>query len=164
MLYAMLYAVNIRFAISADDRAVDLCVVYMRATYSKYILHKSSKPATYIWVRLIIGCVQYTLKYGSYCSFQSSDDLTGFTEMSSFMHFSWICTYPLLAQFFVFQRIRMHDDSLVHGSSLLRVIILSSTLVQPKAEHLFPFLSQVNPKLVGLCIKIIDKSCFGVYA
>src|SRR6218665_3636858 len=44
--------------------AVDLCVVYMRATYSKYILHKSSKPATYIWVRLIIGCVQYTLKYG----------------------------------------------------------------------------------------------------
>src|SRR6218665_1059428 len=37
----------------------------MRATYSKYILHKSSKPATYIWVRLIIGCVQYTLKYGN---------------------------------------------------------------------------------------------------
>src|SRR6218665_2665160 len=67
MLYAMLYAVNIRFAIFADDRAVDLCVVYMRATYSKYILHKSSKPATYIWVRLIIGCVQYTLKYGSCC-------------------------------------------------------------------------------------------------
>ena len=50
---------------SADDRAVDLCVVYMMATYSKYILHKSSKPATYIWVRLIIGCVQYTRKYGS---------------------------------------------------------------------------------------------------
>src|SRR6218665_2601726 len=50
---------------SADDRAVDLCVVYMMATYSKYILHKSSKPATYIWVRLIIGCVQYTLKYGN---------------------------------------------------------------------------------------------------
>src|SRR6218665_2192033 len=37
----------------------------MRATYSKYILHKASKPATYIWVRLIIGCVQYTLKYGN---------------------------------------------------------------------------------------------------
>jgi len=40
----------------------------MRATYSKYILHKVSKPATYIWVRLIIGCVQYTLKYGSFLS------------------------------------------------------------------------------------------------
>src|SRR6218665_1505029 len=51
--------------ISADDGAVDLCVVYMRATYSKYILHKASKPATYIWVRLIIGCVQYTLKYSN---------------------------------------------------------------------------------------------------
>src|SRR6218665_1427341 len=52
--------------ISADDGAVDLCVIYMRATCSKYILHKASKPATCIWVRLIIGCVQYTLKYGNY--------------------------------------------------------------------------------------------------
>src|SRR6218665_1604483 len=40
----------------------------MRATYSKYILHKSSRPAIYIWVRFIIGCVQYTLKYGTFPS------------------------------------------------------------------------------------------------
>src|SRR6218665_1639136 len=61
--------------ISADDGAVDLCVVYMMATYSKYILHKASKPATYIWVRLLIGCVQYTLKYGIYrrsCSIRAT--------------------------------------------------------------------------------------------
>ena len=37
----------------------------MGASYVKYFLHKSSKPASYIQVRLIIRCVLYARKYGT---------------------------------------------------------------------------------------------------
>ena len=40
------------------------CVLYMGASYVKYFLHKSPKPASYIRVHLIFGCILYAQKYG----------------------------------------------------------------------------------------------------
>ena len=59
----MLYAVNIRFAhLRRWQGRRPMCRIYEGDLFKIYF---TQIVKTYIWVRLIIGFVQYTLKYGT---------------------------------------------------------------------------------------------------